>query len=101
MSSEAPVTQTNSPLLPASPSRKRTGVRLFLLAPMGLCLAGGVAVFLRAQESRTLAVTTHTLQAEPVSVIHPQSGAPNSDLALPSTIQAYSDSPIYARTSGY
>ncbi|MBB5318115.1 efflux RND transporter periplasmic adaptor subunit [Tunturibacter empetritectus] len=46
-------------------------------------------------------MTTHALQAEPVSVIHPQSGAPNSDLALPGTLQAYSDSPIYARTNGY
>src|SRR6266496_2178615 len=99
MSNEAPVTQHNMPLLPASLSRKRTGVRLFLLAPIALCMVGGVALFLRAQESRKLAVITHALQAEPVSVIHPQSGAPNSDLALPSTIQAYSDSPIYARTN--
>jgi RND family efflux transporter MFP subunit len=89
------------PVLPPSPSHKRTGIRLFLLAPIVLCLVGAVTLFLRAQESKKLAVTTHALQAEPVSVIHPQSGAPNSDLALPGTIQAFSDSPIYARTNGY
>jgi RND family efflux transporter MFP subunit len=89
------------PVPPPSPSHKRTGIRLFLLAPIVLCLVGAVTLFLRAQESKKLAVTTHALQAEPVSVIHPQSGAPNSDLALPGTIQAFSDSPIYARTNGY
>jgi RND family efflux transporter MFP subunit len=99
MSNEALVTQHNPPLLP-SPSRK-SGVRFFLLAPIVLCLVGAVTLLLRAQESRKLAVATHALQAEPVSIIHPQSGAPNSDLALPSTIQAFSDSPIYARTNGY
>ncbi|RSL18410.1 RND family efflux transporter MFP subunit [Edaphobacter aggregans] len=101
MSNEALVTHHNTPTLPPSPSHSRSGVRLFLLAPVVLCLVGAVTLFLRAQESKKLAVTTHTLQAEPVSVIHPQSGAPNSDLALPGTIEAYSDSPIYARTSGY
>jgi RND family efflux transporter MFP subunit len=99
MSNEALVTQPNTPLLPL-PSRK-SGARFFLLAPIVLCLVGAVALLLRAQESRKLAVVTHALQAEPVSIIHPQSGAPNSDLALPSTIQAFSDSPIYARTNGY
>jgi RND family efflux transporter MFP subunit len=101
MSSEAPATQHNTPFLDDSSSRKTSGVRLFLLAPIVLCLVGAVTLFLHAQESRKLAVTTHALQAEAVSVIHPQSGAPNSDLALPSTIQAFSDSPIYARTNGY
>ena len=101
MSNEAHATQDNTPVVPPSPSRKKIGLRIFLLAPVVLCLVGAASLFLRAQESRRLAVTTYALQAEPVSVIHPQSGAPNSDLALPSTIQAFSDSPIYARTNGY
>ncbi|QNI37997.1 efflux RND transporter periplasmic adaptor subunit [Edaphobacter albus] len=100
MPSETPVTE-NTLLVPHSPSSKRSGVRLFLLAPVVLCLVGAVALVLRAQASNKLAVTTYALQVEPVSVIHPQSGAPSSDLALPSTIQAFSDSPIYARTNGY
>ena len=101
MSDETLVTPHNMAVVPPSPPHRRSGVRLFLLAPIVLCLVGAVTLFLRAQESKKLAVTTHAFQAEPVSVIHPQSGAPNSDLALPGTIQAFSDSPIYARTNGY
>jgi RND family efflux transporter MFP subunit len=101
MPNEVSMTQHNTSLPSPPSSLRKSGVRLFLLAPIGLCMVGAVTLFLRAQESRKLAVTTHALQAEPVSVIHPQSGAPNSDLALPGTIQAYSDSPIYARTNGY
>jgi len=101
MSNETLLIHHNTPVLPPSPSHRKSGVRLFLLIPTGLCLVGAVTLFLRAQESKKLAVTTNALQAEPVSVIRPQSGAPYSDLALPGTIQAFSDSPIYARTNGY
>lgn len=101
MLNEVSMTQQNTSFPSPLPSHRKSGVRLFLLVPIGLCLVGAVTLFLRAQENRKLAVTTHALQAEPVSVIHPQSGAPNSDLALPGTLQAYSDSPIYARTNGY
>jgi len=36
-----------------------------------------------------------------VVVVHPQQEAPQQDLVLPSTLQAYTESPIYARTNGY
>ena len=36
-----------------------------------------------------------------VNVIHPKRGEPNSDLTLPGIIQAFSQSPIYARVDGY
>jgi RND family efflux transporter MFP subunit len=64
-------------------------------------MLGAVTFFLRAQESKTVTATTHALEAESVSVVHPQIGATGSDLALPGTLQAFSDSPIYARTNGY
>jgi len=34
-------------------------------------------------------------------VMYPQQRAANGDISLPSTLQAYADSPIFARTSGY
>jgi RND family efflux transporter MFP subunit len=80
---------------------RRRGVAFFLLIPVGLCVAGAITLFLRAQESNKLTATTHALEAESVSVVHPQMGASNTDLALPGTLQAYSDSPIFARTNGY
>ena len=76
-------------------------IRWFLLIPVGLCLFGLVTFYLRAQREKTLVHSTQTLDIEPVTVIHPQRGAPDSDLSLPATLQAYSDSPIFARTDGY
>ena len=36
-----------------------------------------------------------------VDVVHPKSGADGQEIALPGNTQAFSDTPIYARTSGY
>jgi multidrug efflux pump subunit AcrA (membrane-fusion protein) len=36
-----------------------------------------------------------------VSVVHPETGAPSNELVLPGNTQAFTDTPIYARTSGY
>ncbi len=36
-----------------------------------------------------------------VSVVHPQATAPPQEVVLPANVQAYIDSPIYARTNGY
>ena len=36
-----------------------------------------------------------------VSVVHPKRGAPTQEVVLPANVQAYIDSPIYARTNGY
>lgn len=85
-----------------SPPRAAPGsIKWFLLIPMVLFLFGSVVFYLRAQREKTLVHTTQTLDIEPVTVTHPQRGAPESDLSLPATLQAYSDSPIFARTNGY
>ena len=36
-----------------------------------------------------------------VAVIHPKPGALKNEVVLPGNIQAFTDSPIYARASGY
>src|ERR1700731_4958685 len=77
------------------------GIKWFLLIPVLLFAGGAISFFLRAQQSRELKAGTKILAAEPVAVTHPQQGAPDSEINLPSTIQAYNDSPIFARTSGY
>ena len=46
------------------------------------------------QETQQLAVPT-------VSVIRPKASAPIDEIILPANVQAYIDSPIYARTNGY
>src|SRR5262249_59593759 len=44
---------------------------------------------------------TETLAIPTVSVIHAVAANGKEDLVLPGTMQAYVESPIYARTSGY
>ena len=36
-----------------------------------------------------------------VTVIHPQAGAPDQEIVLPGYTQAFTDTPVYARTNGY
>ncbi len=45
-------------------------------------------------ETRDLAIPT-------VAVIHPKLGDPTTEIVLPGNMQAFADSPIYARTNGY
>jgi RND family efflux transporter MFP subunit len=74
-----------------------------LLVVIGvLLLTGGViALVTRLGERRALAKETETLAVPSVLVIQPKPESPQEDLALPSTLRAYIESPIYARTNGY
>jgi RND family efflux transporter MFP subunit len=101
MKHEAPMTNQSQSSQPANPKPAHGGIKWFLLIPVALCIFGSITFFLRAQSKKTLATNTLALEAEPVSVMHAQLSAPDTDLALPATLQAYSDSPIFARTSGY
>jgi RND family efflux transporter MFP subunit len=79
----------------------RSRILWFLTVPVTLCLFGAVTFFLRAESQKKLVAATQAMEVESVSVIHAQASPPETDLALPATLQAYSDSPIYARTDGY
>jgi RND family efflux transporter MFP subunit len=48
-----------------------------------------------------LADETEAAAVPSVAVIHPIAENPNEDLVLPGSLQAYEDSPIFARTNGY
>ena len=78
--------------------------RLFLVLGVlvVLLLVAGVFTLLsRRSQYQTLAKETETRAIPTVSVVHPIAAADAEDLVLPSTMQAYVESPIYARTSGY
>lgn len=55
----------------------------------------------RLTERRALAKETERMAVPSVEVVHPSVEPPQSELVLPSTLQAYIESPIYARTTGY
>jgi RND family efflux transporter MFP subunit len=55
----------------------------------------------RVDAEEKLARTTSEAAVASVTVIHPQAGAPNQEIVLPGYAQAFTDTPVYARTSGY
>ena len=77
--------------------------RYFALTIVALLLlaSAAVAFALRLGERRALAKETEVLAVPTVTVIQPKPEAAQQDLTLPSTLQAFTESPIYARTNGY
>src|ERR1700712_1957874 len=82
---------------------KTNGTRLlwFLLIPALLATSAFFGAQARMKTSQQLQTTTKSLEVQTVNVIHPQRGTASSDLTLPGMIQAFSQSPIYARVDGY
>jgi RND family efflux transporter MFP subunit len=78
--------------------------RLFVIAAMvaaALVVMGLFTWVQRRSQYDALAKETEKMAIPTVSVIHPTQEPPQEDLVLPSTLQAYTESPIYARTNGY
>ncbi len=73
---------------------------LFAIAGVGI-LAAGFGIATRMHGRKTLRQETEASSAPVVSVLVPQRGAARQELVLPGSAQAFTDSPIYARTSGY
>jgi RND family efflux transporter MFP subunit len=55
----------------------------------------------RWKATAALKTQTRDLSTPSVTVMHPKMGAPQNEVILPGNIQAFEDSPIYARTNGY
>jgi RND family efflux transporter MFP subunit len=81
-------------------SRVRTVVIVVvLLVVVAVLVITGIVPRLRA--SRALAAETNELAAPTVLVVQPKQGAPSQEIVLPGNIEAFVDSPIFARTNGY
>jgi RND family efflux transporter MFP subunit len=73
----------------------------FLILPAALC-AGGLLTFVaRNQTTKALAAETKGAAAEPVAVFHAKSGDTTEELVMPAMLQAFDESPVYARVNGY
>ena len=55
----------------------------------------------RLEATAALKKETHALNIPTVSVIRPKAGDASQELVLPGNMQAFVDTPIYARTNGY
>lgn len=86
---------------PAAGSASKRGALALLIALLvvaGVVVAG---VLPRLRARAALKIATNELAIPTVTVAHPKLGAPQSEIVLPGNIQAFNDSPIYARTNGY
>jgi len=87
------------PELPPAPPRK--ALMIVGIALLILLVAGGVTMLGKVSHDRALAKETEQETVPTVAVVNPTSEKPDEDLVLPGSLQAYEESPIYARTSGY
>ena len=86
--------------LPRPRSSRLTWVVLGIIAVI-LIAAIVWGILLRSSDEHHLVQTTNANAALTVNVIHPTVTGSQSEIALPGNTQAFDDTPIYARTSGY
>src|SRR5258708_5092355 len=89
----------------AADRNPRSAEKIFVAAfvaaagALAFVIHGGITTRVAAESS--LARSTEEAAIPIVNVIHPKVGAPLEELVLPGNTQAFSDTPIFARTSGY
>jgi RND family efflux transporter MFP subunit len=88
-----------APHASAKSVRKALIVAAVLLLVM--VVSGAATLFSRRHENRVLAQQTEAAAIPTVAVVHPKSERPDDEIVLPGTLQAFEESPIFARTSGY
>jgi RND family efflux transporter MFP subunit len=84
--------------------RRKAIPTTLIVVVLALAAFGGLAwrgIAGRAKAMTALAAETRELGIPTVSVTTPRRGAPQDEIVLPGTMQAFTDAPIYARTNGY
>jgi RND family efflux transporter MFP subunit len=81
-----------------APRKALIGVAIVVLIAAVLA---GYGILSRKSVDKVLAERTNELAAPTVIVAQPKAGAPVDSFVLPGNVTAYTDSPIFARTSGY
>src|ERR1019366_3008699 len=66
-----------------------------------LITAGAVTFLNRKSETDALAKETEAVSVPTVAVVEPKAEPGNDELVLPGNLQAFMESPIFARTNGY
>ena len=82
-------------------SRKSKVFGVLFFAVLVLVALGAFTLLQRRSQYQALAKETETLAIPTVAVIHPTTETSEEGLVLPGSMQAYVESPIYARTNGY
>jgi len=82
-------------------ARRRTAILFAAVALAVFALVTYSGIHSRAVAEARLAQRTQEAAIPTVAVVLPREGAPTQEIVLPGSTQPFSDSPIYARTSGY
>jgi RND family efflux transporter MFP subunit len=85
--------------IPRSTAWVLAAVLMSAAGALAYAIHGGVTTRVAAESS--LARSTEAASIPIVNVTHPKAGAPLEELILPGNTQAFSDTPIFARTNGY
>jgi RND family efflux transporter MFP subunit len=83
---------------PGKPARRWWIAVLAFVIVVAVVISG---ILPRINARAALEKETAEMAIPTVSVITPKRGAPTQEVVLPANVQAYIDSPIYARTNGY
>jgi RND family efflux transporter MFP subunit len=96
-------TTTVGPSPPSSPKKKSAKVNIFALAVAGALFVGLAAFGIYTRNQWTAVVQQRTNEAARllVDTVHPQKSIGMVHLQLPGQAMPFSDSPIFAQTSGY
>ena len=86
---------------PRPEARRRTGILVAAAALAVLLFLIYSGIHSRAVAESRLTQRTQGAAIPTVAVVFPKEGAPTQEIVLPGNTQAFSDAPIYARTSGY
>jgi len=81
-----------------SPRKALVGIAVFVVIAAVLA---GYGILRRIHEDHALVERTNSLAAPTVIVAAPKAGAPVDSFVLPGNVTSYTDSPFFARTSGY
>ena len=85
----------------AQPARAGSVVIGAVILLLVFVALGALGILRRVHSRDVLAQTTNALAAPTVIALPPKQAAPVDEFVLPGNVTAYTDSPIYARTSGY
>ncbi len=99
--SETNLATASAPQQVSTPRRSSSIGFIALGVVILLFVSGTVAVMSRANEHRELVSNTNRLAIPSVTVVQAKGGSGSEELILPATVQAYIESPIFARTNGY
>jgi RND family efflux transporter MFP subunit len=91
-------TETAPEQKPISGGNALVGLAILLIVAVVLA---GWGLWSRKQANTVLAEHTTEMAAPAVIAVVPERGASTDSFVLPGNVSAYTDSPIYARTSGY